>query len=190
MGHILLLAMEEVMGPEETRSVMSLAPGSELASSERSFPFETVSELHSALEQAYGPHSGRGLALRIGRASFNYGLREYGPQMGIQEPGFRMLPLPAKLQVGTRSFAELFNHGMDQVVKIQETDHHILWNIEHCPLCWGRKSEEPVCHLAVGLLQESLYWLSGGKIFAVEETHCIASGDPACILRIDRQPLS
>jgi predicted hydrocarbon binding protein len=44
--------------------------------------------------------------------------------------------------------------------------------------------------MAVGLLQESLYWLSGGKIFNVEETHCIARGDKACTIVIDRTPIS
>jgi predicted hydrocarbon binding protein len=41
----------------------------------------------------------------------------------------------------------------------------------------------------VGLLQESLYWLSGGKIFNVEETECIARGDPACTILIEKQPI-
>jgi predicted hydrocarbon binding protein len=40
------------------------------------------------------------------------------------------------------------------------------------------------------LAQESLYWLSGGKIFHVEETACIAQGDPRCTLKIDLVPLS
>jgi predicted hydrocarbon binding protein len=46
-----------------------------------------------------------------------------------------------------------------------------------------------MCHLAVGLLQESLYWLSGGKMFNVEETACIGRGDAACTISIDRTPL-
>jgi predicted hydrocarbon binding protein len=196
MGRIILQAMEEVMGRKHLDAVLAAASRHELVGSyppdvpERTFPFESVSGLHLALEKAYGTRSGRGLAVRIGRASFAYGLRHYGVQLGISDPGFRLLPLPARLQAGVRSFAELFNHHTDQVVQVQETDEHILWNIERCPLCWGRKAEEPVCHLAVGLLQESLYWLSGGKIFEVEETHCIARDDAACRVRIVRQPLA
>jgi predicted hydrocarbon binding protein len=73
---------------------------------------------------------------------------------------------------------------------VEEKDNKILWHIERCPLCWKRKTEEPICHLAVGLLQESLYWLSGGKIFNVEETTCIAKGDATCTIMIDKTPLS
>jgi len=196
MGRIMLQAMEEVIGRAGVHAVLSLASQGEFvenyppAESERTFAFESVSGLHTALEQAYGPRGGRGLALRIGRACFNYGLREYGSQLGLSETAFRLMPLSAKLRVGAHSFAELFNHHTDQVVKVEEGGDHLLWHIERCPLCWGRTSEEPLCHLAVGLLQESLYWLSGGKIFDVEETRCIARGDPACTFRIDRQPIA
>ncbi len=196
MGRILLQSMEEVIGRSGVHAVLNLASIGELidnyppAASNRSFPFESVSGLQSALEQAYGPRGGRGLALRIGRACFSYGFRDYGPQLGLTETAFRMLPLPTRLNLGVKSFADLFNRHSDQVVRVEEKPDHILWHIERCPLCWERTSGEPVCHLAAGLLQESSYWLSGGKIFVVEETACIARGDPACTFRIDRQPIS
>ena len=47
---------------------------------------------------------------------------------------------------------------------------------------------DPVCHLAVGLLQEALYWVSGGKVFNVEEKTCIAAGDATCTIEIDANP--
>jgi len=43
--------------------------------------------------------------------------------------------------------------------------------------------------LAVGLLHESLYWVSGGKQFAVEETECIASGAASCVIAINKRPV-
>jgi predicted hydrocarbon binding protein len=38
----------------------------------------------------------------------------------------------------------------------------------------------------VGLLQEALYWVSGGKFYDVEEQDCIAMGDAACVIIIDK----
>jgi len=130
------------------------------------------------------------LALRTGRASFKYGLKEYGSMLGLTEVAFRLLPLTTKLRVGARSFAELFNKHTDQRVRVEETDNTIFWHIERCPLCWERKEDEPICHLAVGLLQEALYWLSGGKVFNVEETACIARGDSNCTILVYKTPLS
>lgn len=153
------------------------------------FPFSTVSHLTEVLEQAYGPHGGRGLAVRVGRACFNYGVRQYGTQLGLTEMAFRLLPMPAKLQAGAKAFAELFNHYTDQQVRVEEENGNLLWHIERCPLCWERKSHDPVCHLAVGLLQEALYWVSGGKVFTVEEKTCIAAGDKTCTILIDQSPI-
>ena len=71
------------------------------------FPFTTVSNLTEMLEQVYGPHGGRGLALRVGRACFNYGVRQYGTQMGLTEMAFRLLPLPTKAPCRGKSFCRV-----------------------------------------------------------------------------------
>lgn len=196
MGRIILLGMEEVISKGGVDAILHLAELDDLIQNyppskpERSFSFEKVSLLLGTLEQAYGPRGGRGLALRTGRASFKYGLKEYGSMLGLTEVAFRLLPLSTKLRVGARSFAELFNKHTDQRVRVEETDSTIFWHIERCPLCWERKADEPICHLAVGLLQEALYWLSGGKVFNVEETACIARGDSNCTILVYKTPLS
>ncbi len=195
MGHIILLAMEEVLGREGAHSIIRQASfASHLDNlpemrSEKTFSFGTVSRLMESLEQAYGPQGGRGTALRVGRACFQYGLRKYSSMLGLTEMAFRLLPLSSKFSIGSKSFADLFNKHTDQVVRVEEQDGELFWHIERCPLCWERHTTEPVCHLAVGLLQESLYWLSSGKIFNVEEIACIARGDPACTIVIDKTPL-
>lgn len=193
MGRIILLGMEEVIGKGGMDAVLDLSALNDLQSSainERTFSFEIVSQLHQALEKVYGPRGGRGLALRTGRASFKYGIKEYGSMLGLTEMAFRLLPLPTKLRTGARSFADLFNKHTDQQVRVEETETHIFWQIDRCPLCWGRTTDEPVCHLAVGLLQEALYWLSGGKVFSVEETTCHARGDAHCTITILKTPLT
>lgn len=190
----MLTGMEEVMGLQGVDAILRLASLERYiqnyppASAELDFPFETVSLLQSTLEQNYGPRGGRGLALRIGRACFSYGLKEYGSMLGLTEMAFRLLSLPTKLSTGTKTFADLFNKHTDQKVRVEEKGNKISWHIERCPLCWERSANEPVCHLAVGLLQESLYWLSGGKVFDVKEITCIAQGDADCTIVIDTIP--
>jgi predicted hydrocarbon binding protein len=196
MARLIFLGMEEVMGESGVNAILRLASLENLIENhaplrgEQTFSFEKVSLLQSTLEQAYGPRGGRGLALRVGRASFNYGLKEYGSVLGLTETAFRLLPLSTKLHTGARKFADLFNKNTDQKVRVDEADNKIFWHIERCPLCWGRAADEPICHLAVGLLQEALYWLSGGKVFNVEEIACVAQGDPSCTITIDTIPLS
>jgi predicted hydrocarbon binding protein len=196
MGHIILESMEEVVGRNGLNAVFNLAGRGDLIDNYHSsdfqleFPFSIVSGLLEKLEHAYGPRGGRGLAIRIGRVIFKYGMREFGTQMGLTETAFRLLPLGAKIRMGGQALAELFNKETDQRVRIDEQKGKLLWVIERCPLCWERHTDDAVCHLAVGLLQESLYWVSGGKIFNVEETLCIAKGDANCTIEIDQTPLS
>ena len=195
MGRIILLSMEEIIGRNGVNAVLKLGNLSSFIdnyppdNNEPGFSFETVTCLTEMLERAYGPHGGRGLALRTGRACFNYGVRHYSTQMGLTEMAFRLMPLSAKLPAGATAFAELFNNFTDQRVRIEQEGDKLLWHIERCPLCWERKSADPVCHLAVGLIQEALYWVSGGKVFNVEEKTCIAAGDQTCTIEIDQTPI-
>jgi len=196
MGRIILRAMEEILGQSEGNDVLSYACLPEYVNQYRfcnqdlKFPFEHLSRLQAGLVDVYGSRAGRGLGLRIGRASLKYVLQDFGHDLGLTDPAFRFLPLPARLKRGTETLAGLFNRFTDQRVCLEMDGRQIYWHIERCPLCWGRKTDDPCCTLAVGLLQEALYWVSGGKYFMVEEKNCIACGDSKCTIIIDRIPVS
>jgi predicted hydrocarbon binding protein len=195
MARIILLAMEEVMGRNGVNALLNLAQLRHLVNNfppnnfDKQMSFADVSALMRALDEMYGPRGGRGLALRAGRAGFKYGLKEFGPVLGIADLAFRLLPLHMKLKVGADVFAETFNKFSDQVVRLGEQEDRFTWEILRCPVCWGRRSETPCCFLAVGILQEALYWVSGGKNFEVYETACVAAGADACTIVIEKKPL-
>jgi len=192
MGRIILLAMEEILGRNginavlnhtELRQWINNYPPNNL---DMAFPFEDLSRIQVGLEEIYGPRAGQGLARRVGQASFKYGLREFGPMFGITDMAFRLLPLPTKLSTGADIFADIFNKFTDQQVRVENTEEKIFWHIERCPVCWQRSTKQPCCNLAVGILQEALYWISGGKFYNVEEVACIAQGDSSCTIVIDK----
>lgn len=196
MGRIILLALEDVLGRNGLNTILQLTKLSETinnlppANFDRQFSFKKLSHIMAGIESYFGPRAGRGLALRSGRACFKYGLREYGPLLGVSDMAFRLLPLATKLSSGAEMFAMAFNKFSDQQVRIEDTPDKLYWHIERCPICYNRKSEDPACYLAVGILQEALYWISGGKNFIVEETACIAQGDELCTVEILKEPLS
>lgn len=192
----MLLALEEVMGKNGLNALLNQAalpswienypPDDE----KRAVPYETLSLIQSALELGYGPHGGHGLALRAGRVFFSHGLRAYGPRVGLHEAAFRFQPPDLKLMSVLNALADFFNQHTDQTVTLEALEQNILWRVEQCPWCWGRHGFEPVCQFAVGMLQEALYWVSGGKFYNVSEETCIAQGDSACLIVIDRLPLT
>ena len=196
LGRLVLLAFEEIMGKNGLNATLNLSALSSLIDNyppnndEQAVPFETFSKLQSSVEQGYGPHGGRGLALRAGRVFFSSGLRTYGPGLGLNDAAFRLQPPDSKLMAVLHTLTDFFNQQTDQKVFLKETEHKILWQIEQCPWCWGRHEIEPVCQFTVGMLQETLYWVSGGKSYNVVEETCIAQGDPACLIVIDRIPLT
>jgi predicted hydrocarbon binding protein len=116
-------------------------------------------------------------------------LKDFGAVLGVADLAFRLLPLGMKLKVGLNAMAETFNKTSDQVVRLEEDADHFYYHIDRCPVCWGRKAEVPICHAALGLLQEGLHWGTSGKNIPVEEVLCIARGDPSCTFVVGKRPL-
>jgi len=195
MGRIVLLAMEEVMGRNGVNAVLNMArlqhrignyPPNNFA---KEFSFDEIGRLLQALDEMYGPRGGRGLARRAGQACFKFGVKDFGPMLGIADLTFRILPLGMKLKVGFEVLAQTFNKFTDNLVRLGEDEQYFHWILERCGACWGRHTDSPCCHMAVGILEEGVYWVSGGKNFYVEEVSCIAAGDPTCTILIGKRPL-
>jgi hypothetical protein len=195
IARIYLQAMEEVMGKNGLNAILNMAGLQNLMDNyppenlEREFDFADYSALNGALEEMYGPRGGRGLALRAGRASFAQGLRNFGALAGAGDLAFKVLPLAAKLKIGVPAMAKIFSQVSDQKSTVEETATEIFYIMKPCPVCYGRKSDKPMCHAGAGLLQEGLKWLSGGHEFKVYESKCIGCGDEACVLVVQKEPV-
>ncbi len=196
MGRIILTAMEQIMGRHGVNAVLNLAHLYPLVNNyppnnlNLEFSFAEVSAIQQTLDEMYGVRGGRGLALRAGRETWKYALQEFVPVLGITDLASRILPLGIKIKIGLEVFAETFNKFTDQQVRLGEDERGYLWMIDRCPVCWQRSSNTPCCHLAVGLLEQSMNWVSRGRRFHVEEVSCIACGDDTCTIVISKKPIA
>lgn len=196
MGRIILTAMEQIMGRHGVNAVLNLAHLYPLVNNyppnnlNLEFSFAEVSAIQQTLDEMYGVRGGRGLALRAGRETWKYALQEFVPVLGITDLASRILPLGIKIKIGLEVFAETFNKFTDQRVRLGEDERGYLWMIDRCPVCWQRSSNTPCCHLAVGLLEQSMNWVSRGRRFHVEEVSCIACGDDTCTIVISKKPIA
>jgi predicted hydrocarbon binding protein len=195
-ARITVKAMEEIMGRNGLNAILNLAGLSNLVDNyppdnlEKEFDFADFTALNVALEEMYGPRGGRGLALRAGRATFADALRGFGALAGVGDLAFKVLPLNAKLKIGVPAMANIFNQFSDQVSNVyEEGTDRIIYTLERCPICWGRKTDKPVCYVAQGLLQEGLRWVSGGSEFKVDMTDCIGKGEEMGKLVIYKEPI-
>ncbi len=196
-GVIMIRALEEVMGRNGLNAILNLAGLNHYVENplpdnlEKGFDFAEVAAINLALEDMYGPRGGRGLSLRVGRAIFADGLRNFGALAGVGDLAFKVLPLQAKLRIGLPAEAKIFSQISDQHSTVEEKENEFIYTIHQCSECTGRKGEnKPICFIAVGLLQESLKWVSGGNEFRVNESKCIAAGDSVCEFVIQKEPLS
>jgi len=193
MGRMMMLALEDVMSRNGVNAVLALAelehrvnhyPPDNL---ERGFGFEELSTIMQCLEEMYGPHGGRSLALRAGRAGFKYALQEFGALLGLSDLASRLQPLELRLWVGLNAMADVFNRYSDQRVQVTKHGPYIEYSIQRCPVCWGRTSSGPCCYAATGLLQEATTWIARGEGCEVREVACIAAGAPACTFLIGHE---
>jgi hypothetical protein len=196
-GVIMVRALEEVMGRNGLNAILNLAGLSQYIESpmpdnlEKGFDFAEVAAINMALEEMYGPRGGRGLSLRVGRAIFADGLRNFGALAGVGDLAFKVLPLQAKLRIGLPAEAKIFSQISDQHSTVEERENEFVYTIHKCSECTGRHGlDKPVCFIATGILQESLKWVSGGNEFRVNEAKCIAMGDNVCEYVIQKEPLS
>lgn len=196
-GLIMIKALEDVMGKNGLNAILNLAGLNNYIdnyppdSLEKSFDFADVSSINIALEEMYGPRGGRGLALRAGRATFADALKNFGALAGAGDLAFKVLPLQAKMRIGIPAMAKIFTQVSDQHSTVEEHENEFVYTIHKCPVCWGRTGvDKPACFIAVGLLQEGLKWVSGGNEFRVNESKCIALGDPACEFIIQKEPIA
>lgn len=196
MGLLYLTALEEVLGRNGINAILHLAQMDEFIGNyppdnlDKKFDFVYIASLHEALETIYGARGGRGLELRAGRALFSGGLRNFGALSGAGDLAFKVLPLSTKLKIGVPAIAKVFTTVTDQISNSREHEDHYIYTLERCSMCWNRHSDKPVCHTAVGIIQEALKWLSGGREFKVEMKSCMACGDPMGELRILKQPIT
>jgi predicted hydrocarbon binding protein len=186
VGLIFLQSLEEVAGRNSASAILNLAglqTWSESQSPDDMRPgidFSHWAAITAAMEEMYGPRGGRGLARRTGWAMFLRLLRSLNPLAMASLALLRWLPRRLKLKLGLQTIARFFTHSSDQQSTLIEDGEAFYFRILRCPLCWGRHSEEPICHTALGLLEEAVRWISSEREYVVEEIHCIACGDSAC----------
>lgn len=196
-GVILVRALEEVMGRNGLNAILNLAGLSHYIEHplpddlQKGFDFAEVAAVNVALEDMYGPRGGRGLSLRVGRALFADGLRNFGALAGVGDLAFKVLPLGAKLRIGIPAVAKIFSQISDQQSTVEERENEYVYTIHKCSECYGRTGQDkPICFIAAGILQEALKWVSGGNEFRVNESRCMAAGDSVCEYIIQKEPLS
>jgi predicted hydrocarbon binding protein len=140
-------------------------------------------KLNEAIEAFYG-RGGRGMLRRIGKASFQYGVREQSALLGIAGVALKLLPERQRIKFILNSMAGALKKTNSQVEAwVDDSGERIAYMESTCAVCYGRHSTDPICHLYAGSIAEAVQWATG-KEFKIIETHCLAKGDEYCRFEI------
>jgi len=136
-------------------------------------------QLNAAIEEFYG-RGGRGMLRRIGKASFQYAVREQAALLGIAGAALKLLPEKQRIKFILNSLVGALKKSNDQVEAWVDEDGERLAFIDAtCAICHSRHSDTPICHLYIGSIGEAVQWAAGQE-HEIIETHCMAKGDPYC----------
>jgi hypothetical protein len=180
-----LVAAQEVMGENGLNAVLRSSglerfvnnlPPDDLKPGIQTIEY---ARLNQAIEEFYG-RGGRGMLRRIGKASFQYAVREQAALLGIAGVALKLLPARQRIKFILNSMVGALKKSNSQVdAWVDETADRLAYCEATCAICLGRQSREPVCHLYVGSVGEAVRWATDQE-YEITETHCIAKGDPYC----------
>jgi len=145
--------------------------------------------LSTELGNRYGSLGARGTALKVGRAAFQGVVRTYGSDEGFEAKEYQLLPVRKRARAGLEKLAAIFDCACGIRVAVTAEPDAWLWTLADCEHCNHPAVEAMVSHFMLGLLQAYLAWISGGKVFQVEEIACRAQGASNCVIRVLRLPL-
>lgn len=195
LARITLLALDDVIGTNGVNALLSMANEREYIGNyppdnmESQFDFADFSTLIGTLDEMYGARGSRVLALRAGIATFDVALKNIGEAVDVNDEGFIALPIVEKIRVGLSLVGITFSQSTKNNPAIHEEDDKFIYSVTYCPVCWGRKTEEPSCHLIAGLLKGSLKWVTKGSEFNVTQTAAHSCGSSTCDFVIPKTPL-
>ena len=142
-------------------------------------------KFNEAIEVFYG-RGGKGFLRRIGKASFQYGVKEQGALLGLAGAALKLMPQRGRIKFILNGLVNALEKTNDQVnAWVEEVDDKLAYCESTCAICNGRHSDQPVCHLYVGSIGEAVRWATD-QDYEIIETHCIAKGDPYCRFEVGK----
>ena len=180
-----LISAQEVMGENGLNTVLRT---SSLERFIGNFPPDNLepaiqtsdyARLNEAIEEFYG-RGGRGMLRRIGKASFQYAVREQAALLGLAGAALKLLPTKQRIKFILNALVNALKKSNPQVnAWVEEVDGTFAYCDATCAICHGRQSTDAICYLYLGSIAEAVQWATGQE-FQIIETHCTAKGDPHC----------
>jgi len=192
---LFFIAIEEVMGADGMKAALHGAKMDKYIGNyppknlELGVTFSEYGRAEQAIEDFYGARGAKAMLLRVGRATFNYGMKEQSAVLGLAGQALKAMPLPmvSKMKLLLEQMVGAANKTVNQPTRLEEDADSFTMIVDYCMCQFRPKHQSPCCFITVGALSEAMRWLTD-KNFAVQELTCMNLGDDACRYRIPKTP--
>jgi predicted hydrocarbon binding protein len=142
---------------------------------------QAYAEIQSAMRQYYG-RGARGTLHRMGRLMWGKLLETASVPEKAQAQIIRSLPLSMRAKPALELLAHILRQRPGEIT-LHTLDLDLMLVDRASPATLGQPAQPPLCHITLGLIQETLFWATGRE-HDVEETACRANGSDDCEFKI------
>ena len=187
--NLAFVTVEEILGKNGLNSILNYA---KIPHYVGNYPPNTIDLEHpssdftrfvSGMVEVIGEKGARSIMLLSGIRSFEIMLKDMPGLFALDGVEVKDCPVERRFDEYVRiqnaisdAAAYIFGEGL---YKRYDVEDGRAFEISPCYWCMGLKTEGPICHGQVGFDLGIARWIFG-KDIRIEETHCIAKGDPMC----------
>ncbi len=159
-----------------------------------SITIDEYSELLANIYEIFGARGARPIFLRGGRLGAAELRRQRPAQFAVGGMALKLLPTAKRMQIVLDMLSDQGEDMYGATYHLEEQPDAFFLEIGDCPYCaaitrrhvaQNKPISKPVCHIPAAILAEMMEWATDQK-HLVEETACIAMGDPACRFRVSK----
>lgn len=180
-----LLSAKRVIGEDDLNAVLYTAGLSRFVNKipdddlNTEITAEEFARFNAAIEERYG-RGGQFVLKRIGNEMYRAMVKDQSALLGLAGITLKLMPAEQRINFLLNSLANAAQETNPKLeTQVEQYEGRASYAEHHCPICMGRESDHPVCHLQAGELEEAVRW-AVGNAFEVREIECIAKGDHLC----------
>lgn len=129
----------------------------------------------------YGSDAAAGMTIRVGRAAFNYWMRQYAAILGWKKIEFRLLPVRTRIKRGLSDLITWMSG--DKTGRVEILSNADSWRVQVI------RGEKPLdSNVFYGMIQELACWSGNGKFYPVREIQHQADGGEIFLFEISKTP--
>ena len=161
---MLFFSIEDVMGKDGMKAALR---GAKLERYIDNYPpknleqgvrFSEYAITEQAVEDFYGPRGAKAMLLRVGRATFNYGMKEQSAVLGLAGQALKLMPLPmtSKMKLLLEQMVAAANKTVNQPTRLEEDASAFTMVVDYCMCQFRPKHQSSCCFVTIGTLTEAM----------------------------------